>query len=1419
MAKILGLDLGTNSLGWAIVENEYEDKKELFALKDKGVIIFSEGVKIEKGNEKSRAAERTAFRSARKLKFRRKLRKYETLLVLAKNGMCPLTENEVKAWRKSNFKKYPLNEEFLNWLKTDDKINKNPYALRDKASRTKINKLDLGRAFYHIAQRRGFLSNRLDQSDKGIIELHKPNLLDILAESNTITALIISINAYFESIEIANKKKKDLDAGQQKLLTLYNDFKFILKEKEDLQTLKDKIKVRLNKKENLGAVAKGITELDEKMKGFKTLGQYFNTIYGKSNQKIRGQYTAREDHYLKEFEVISRVQGLGKIIETEKETNKKYKGIVLDLYKAIFYQRPLKSQKGLVGKCTLEPTKYRCPVSRPEFEEYRMYQYLNNFKIKTPNDEKLRALTKDEKEKVKPLFFRKKVSFDFEDVVKKLIPKGEKAVYFKSKESSSARYVVNYKLNTSLSNCPTIFHLKNVFGEDWKSLHYTYKTTDKKGIAQTRTIEYQDIWHIWTTFTSEDKLYEFAKNRLQLEDKEATKFAKVNLKKDYAALSLKAINNILPYLKKGLIYSHAVFMANMKNVVKAENWNNEAERKIIQTEIKNIIDNHQLENRFLYVMNGCIHNNFKNSYSQKADDIYRKELNEAFEKEFGKKKWQALNVNNLFESKYQLFVAKFKEKAYFKIKRIDEKVLEFLDDNDLLKDKNKLYHPADIEKFRTVKETNKDGELLEVLGSSLSNSIKNPMAMKVLHKVRKLINTLILEGKIDKKTKIHIELARELNDANKRKAIQKWQKDKEEEYKVYRKKIIELYEKETNRTDFEPNTADVLKYKLWEEQQHICLYTGKTISLTDFLSENPNYDIEHTIPRSVSVDDSQMNKTLCENEFNRKIKKNQIPSELNNHNEILTRISHWKTKYEKLDNEIKGLVRASKTAVTKDAKDRIIQKRHYLKMERDYWKGKYKRFEIEEVKAGFKNSQLVDTGIITKYAQQYLKSYFDKVYTVKGTMVDQFKQAWGIKKTVTDANGVERKDRTNHIHHCQDAITIACMTKNKYNVLAKAWGLEEKRNFKEAKDKLKNSKPWKTFTEDVKNIQNEVLIVHSHKDKVPVQSKKKLRIRGKIQYIPETKIPKYQQGDTVRGSLHKDTFYGAILEKSKEGKKGFNKDKEGDNIVNYVVRKSLDGIKKTDVDKIVDEAVKGIVIKAIKDKILVPKKDVYKIETEQTVWMNEAKQIPIHKVRVFTPSVKKPLQDFKKHAVKDKSKHPHKRKYHVQNDENYCMAIYEGHNKAGKIKRSSELINMLDASKLLKFKRETNSKDEIVAAFDKKTNYPLKYILTKGKMVLLYENDPNEIWELSDKEKLERLFEITQLDVEGGAGIKLLFHQEAREKKKITAFMGLKSGMKGGKNIGKHEQYPWLKIGHNAFDSLVEDYDFTITTLGKIVKI
>ena len=165
MTKILGLDTGTNSLGWAIVEKE---SVQSYHLLYKGVNIFQEGVNLDKGNESSKAAERTEHRSTRVRYYRIKLRKIKLLRILTQNGLCPpLTSEELRGWRYQ--KVYPNDELFMQWQRTDESSTKNPYYYRHLCLHEQLdlsqvtNRYILGRAFYHINQRRGFLSNRKEQ--------------------------------------------------------------------------------------------------------------------------------------------------------------------------------------------------------------------------------------------------------------------------------------------------------------------------------------------------------------------------------------------------------------------------------------------------------------------------------------------------------------------------------------------------------------------------------------------------------------------------------------------------------------------------------------------------------------------------------------------------------------------------------------------------------------------------------------------------------------------------------------------------------------------------------------------------------------------------------------------------------------------------------------------------------------------------------------------------------------------------------------------------------------------------------------------------------------------------------------------------------------------------------------------------------
>ena len=1219
MAKILGLDLGTNSIGWAITE-QHEDN---YTLLDHGVDIFQEGVNRTKSGEEPMVKTRTDARALRRHYYRRRLRKIELLKVLVANDLCPLlTIEELDNWRYH--KQYPMNDEFLLWQRTDDNTDKNPYLDRFIALTTELDmskrndRYMLGRAFYHLAQRRGFLSNRKDanNSDDGVVK---------------------------------------------------------------------------------GA----IKQLDEDMEaaGCSYLGEFYYKLFT-NGEKIRTGdgygYAGRIVHYEKEFNAICDKQSLSDELRKS-------------LWRAIFFQRPLKSQKGQVGNCTFEKDKARCPISHPCFEEFRMLSFINNIKIKTPNDNTLRMLSQDEIKQIEPLFYRKskdKEHFDFEDIAKKLSG-GKKGSYAYILDKVEAPYRFNFKMSTTVSGSPMTTDLRNIFGEDWLS---TICSLYLKGSEKTETQILNDVWHVLFSFNDDDKLREWAQLNLQLNDELASAFVNIRVKQGYAALSLNAIDKILPYLRAGYRYDEAVFIANMPKVVSKEKWSNKVTRASIIKDVCSLLDNYSTDKHYYRKSDGTI--------------MTKKEA-------------------------------------------IDDMLLKY----DVNKQESaRLYEPSNIETYPQA-QPNENGQIL--LGSPRTSSIRNPMAMRALFRLRALVNQLSKEGKIDKLTKINVEFARGLNDANMRNAIERYQRENEALHKSYAAEIVKLIKAECG-CDITPSDDDILKYKLWIEQNKLCLYTGEQISICDFIGANPKYDIEHTVPRSRGGDNSQMNKTLCQADFNRRIKREKLPAELANHAEIIARIEQlgWDKEIEKLEKQIAGCDRSAKSASTKSAKDKAIRDRHYLRMKLNYLRGKLSRFTMTEVPDGFSNRQGVDIGIIGKYAKMYLETVFDRVFTVKGATTADFRKMWGLQEEYS------KKERVNHVHHCIDAITIACIGSGAYSKWAQYqrdaecyyWHNDSKPVF---------DKPWPTFTEDVKAVADELLVSHHTANNLPKHSRKKLRMRGKVQYNADGK-PIYVQGDTARGSLHQQTFYGAI---------------KRDDEIKYVVRKSLDSLQQSDVDKIVDESVRECIKAAIA-------REGFKEAMSKPICFNEAKGVYIKKVRIFAPSITSPIH-LKKH--RDVSRFDHKRDYYVANDSNYCMAIYEGVDAKGRVKRSFQIVNTMEAAKF--YNGKTNRYD-LVPQSDS-NDYPLKSILRIGTMVLFYEKSADELRECSKAELTKRLYKVVGMAADGR--VKFTYHQEARDDKAITAECG-----NGISSVNVNVPVARLRLTMGNLNMFVEGYDFELTVTGEI---
>jgi CRISPR-associated endonuclease Csn1 len=1058
-----------------------------------------------------------------------------------------------------------------------------------------------------------------------------------------------------------------------------------------------------------------------------------------------------------------------------------------------------------------------------------MLCFLNNIQVKTPSDEKLRTLTFFERDKVLPLFFRKsKDHFDFEDIAKALALKNQ-YTYYKNNDKNETDWLFNFSMKTSVSGCPVTARFKILFGNEFYNFSAPY-TRDKDNSVS--YIDINDVWHVLSSFDSEIKLGEFANKRLGFSEEKVKEFLSIKLKKDYASLSLKAINKILPYLRQGLIYPHAIFLANMHKVIPKEIWSVKSNQEFIEKEIYNIISNQNTEKQIIEIVNGFIKNCKRelSAWSNEAEPFFKQDIAASIRDYFGSRTYEGFSEESrvLIEARvFELFKKQISKNLgrgeFLKISSIEERVKDFLSIHIGVGDDKlaKLYHPSDIEVYKPpVKGL--DGNLY--LGSPMISSIRNPMAMRSLHQLRKVINELIRSGVIDQNTRVHIEMARDLKNANERKALQSWQRDREKLRNEYSGKI----KNDCGFGDgYIPLQDEILKYQLWEEQNHKCIYTGNEIGLSEFLGQNPKYDVEHTIPRSLSLDNSQENKTLCDNNFNRSVKRNKIPSELPNHGEILQRIDHWRERYENLFDQVEIATRQARTAVDKESKDRAIQKRHRLNFEMNYWRNKYNRFLMKDIPSGFKNSQLVDTGIITRYARMYLSTYFDKVYTVKGSTVADFRIIWGVQEEYV------KKERVNHIHHCVDAITMACMTKENYERLAQFYHDWEEAEYAGYDKKPKFEKPWPSFAEDVREIEHEVLISHHTPNNFHKPSKKKLKIRGKIR-LNKNSEPIYLKGDAVRGSLHKETNYGAI--------RHIVPDKEGnqEEKIVYVSRKPLDSLTQADINNIVDENIRMIITEGkAKEEYL--KKELEKwirmekdeedpirkshfnekvqqvkleIESLYRIGNKDGGFTPIKKVRCVASTVTNPLE-VKQH--RDLSKHEYKRHSHFANDSNYVMGIYEGADEKGKIKKDFILVNNLDAAKYYTGKIEENPVPEI----HPKSGIPLKSVLKIGTMVILWEENPEEVWRLHKLNIIRRTYKIIGLSnqrilrnsgkIDEYATIVLKYINEARPGIDLKTLDG----------AFKNDE-PYMaqrKLNHNQFNALVEGIDFKISPIGELKRI
>jgi len=208
----------------------------------------------------------------------------------------------------------------------------------------------------------------------------------------------------------------------------------------------------------------------------------------------------------------------------------------------------------------------------------------------------------------------------------------------------------------------------------------------------------------------------------------------------------------------------------------------------------------------------------------------------------------------------------------------------------------------------------------------------------------------------------------------------------------------------------------------------------------------------------------------------------------------------WDVSLSTLKFDYKKFKNAAKAITDAASHDEVMTKAYYTKFKLDYLREKYRNFEIEEINNQFTNANLVDTRIIAKYARAYLNSYFNKVNVVNGKITDTLRKIWGLQSEE------EVKDRSNHIHHCIDAIVVACVEKGTANWISEVYHNYESDYFKgNSNPRIRVKEPMIDFVKRMKDLHKEVLIYHKQTDRIkPLlvnaqkENAKKLNLRGKL---------------------------------------------------------------------------------------------------------------------------------------------------------------------------------------------------------------------------------------------------------------------------------------------------------------------------------
>lgn len=1027
--KILGLDLGTNSIGWSLIEHDFDKKiGEILGLGSR-IIPMSQDILGEfgKGNSISQTAERTFYRNARRLRERHLLRRERLHRVLNILGILPehyaaqidfkknlgkflnesepkisykVTWNEIKGKNEYDFLFKKSFAEMLSDFREHQPqmlINEKGepklipydwtiYYLRKKALTKKIEKEELAWILLNFNQKRGYYQLRGDNDE------------------------ITDKKEYVISQKVVKVEKGERDKKNEKKswynITLENGWiysapfssepQWIDTEREFLVTeeLDDlgNIKIIKNKKnDNSGLEKRKVTPLPSLEEIDLMNKQEQDKIYKKIKAKT-------------EITITKSNRTVGTYIyETLlQKPNQKIRGKLVRTIERKFYKDELKQ--------ILENQK----EFHPELQSDTLYNAC------------VRELYRNNESHQLLLSSKELVYLLLDDIIFYQRP-------LRSQKSSISNCTFEYRKYRSENGVEHIQYLKtipksNPYYQEFRIWQWMYNLSIyRKENDANVTAEFLKSTEDW------EKLFDFLNNRKEVEQKPLIKFFL-----EQKGLKGKLLNteveqyrwNYVENKKYPCNETRALISTRMEKIEDLPSGflTREVEQKLwhiiysvtdkvdYEKALKSFAEKHELSiNSFIEKFRNFAP--FKSEYGAYSEKAIKKLLPLM---RLGKYwRWDAIDERSKMRIE-KILTAEYDESIK---ERVRQKALHLTQKDDFQGLQVWLAQYIVYDRHSEAATTgkwNSVDDLREYLKSFKQHSLRNPIVEQIITETLRVVKNIWIKygnGAKDFFDEIHIELGREMkNTAEERKKITEQITENENTnlrikallvelmsdgvanvrpFSPMQQEILKVYEEGVLNSDIEieediskisttaqPSSAELKRYKLWLEQKYRSPYTGEIIPLNKLFT--PEYEIEHIIPQSRYFDDSLSNKIICETEVN-KLKDNQLGYEfIKNHHGEKVQIGN-KT------------VQVFEITAYED-----FIKQHYAKN-----RNKRNKLLLEEIPDKMIERQMNDTRYISKFISTVLSNIVraemhddgvnsKKIIQGNGKITNELKQDWGL---------------------------------------------------------------------------------------------------------------------------------------------------------------------------------------------------------------------------------------------------------------------------------------------------------------------------------------------------------------------------------------------------------------------------------------